>query len=344
MLKKGLSSRDKGFSLVELVVVIFILFLLSIIAVLRLYSAVEASQKNTDRANLRILNGVTSLYSILNPPGGEDIFHGIGDDTGRMQVLVDAGFLDSILEETHPDSAFTWSVGGQFWWIDGDFPQVAAGSISSYDFSNISDQDFRDNFKIWSPVSRDWAVNEDGLSPLGNGEHRVFLGAPLDEYSIKVSAALGEGRDSNPRGGYGIMFETSLDDNNRDTGYILQFDRGYGGGELVIRERSPDFSNDAQENTSPLFRFSDRDKLPGSQDDPDWWSGEREIELKVSNLAGGVGTNNKKLEVYIDGVFMFEWEFQSDIQDPSHNHTGLRTWHEGAGTYFKELEISNTGN
>jgi len=204
-----------------------------------------------------------------------------------------------------------------------------------YDFSNITLEDFESDFII---AVNDWIFEEDGLSPSSNGESRVFLVNPREEYVVRGTVELGQSDRNPPRGGYGIMFETYLDDNNRDTGFILQFDRGFANGELIIRHRSPRYGGDAQESSAPVFRFNDRDKIPSRHDEPEWWSKEHVIELQVKSIKG-TEPGKKVLKVNIDGKHMFDWEFKTEIVDPSLNHTGLRTWHEGSNTIFKALMV-----
>lgn len=54
----------------------------------------------------------------------------------------------------------------------------------------------------------------------------------------------------------------STDVNSR---YILQFDRGFGGGELIIRPWDNNVEGGA------VYRHNDRDVIPHKNSDPDWW-------------------------------------------------------------------------
>ena len=47
------------------------------------------------------------------------------------------------------------------------------------------------------------------------------------------------------------FFETTLDNSNKDTGYVLQFDRGYASGEVIIRSRA-----NGNEVANPVYRYN----------------------------------------------------------------------------------------
>ncbi len=67
----------------------------------------------------------------------------------------------------------------------------------------------------------------------------MFIPNERDEYTITTEAVL----DTGSGHGYGIMFDTTVDhglDSNQydDDGYCLQFDRGYGNGEIIITRKN----------------------------------------------------------------------------------------------------------
>ncbi|MCF8088251.1 MAG: hypothetical protein K9L23_09335, partial [Desulfotignum sp.] len=144
------------------------------------------------------------------------------------------------------------------------------------------------------------------------------------DYAISATAQL----DSGGSGGYGIFFDAVVDETGAvSSGYILQFDRGYGRGELVIRP----WNDDAEGN--PVYRFSDRDVIPEKNVDPDWWTGEKNIRLAVTETDAG----EKNLAVYMDDELIFDdFTFEGNEGE---TYTGMRGW-AGASTSFSDLEIS----
>ncbi len=205
---------------------------------------------------------------------------------------------------------------------------------------NITQEEFDAAFIV---KQNSWKVGEDaaGLSPEKGGEGRIFLPNNYLNYFVKVVAALNESTlnsEGQPRndGGYSVMFETALDSNNNDAGFALQFDRGYGNGEIVIRSREIKPNSKELPQTyenSPLVRYKD---LPNKNDDPEWWAKEHQLELQVSGLEdANENGHNKSLSVYLDDEHLFDWTFKSEIEDVDDNHVGLRVWHESA----KNVEI-----
>lgn len=306
-----------GFSVLELLVVMAIIALLLAIALPRVGSAREQAQRNTDLANVRTLNGVTWLYSREHPVSYASTF---GDPDGaHMDALVGAGYLREPIEAQHPDHEILWSVDHQRWYIDGSHLQAPAPGASSYDFTVMSQGEFDDDFLVGDGT---WSVDETGLRASGGGPPRAFAGNPWEQYEVTVTAALGDGTG----GGYGVFFETVLDGDGRDTGYILQFDRGYAGGRLLVRPRV-----DSSEQ-GPVHIHD-----PGKDDS--WWDQERQLQLRVT-VPDPSAPDTKLLSVSVDGEHMFEWSFTSAVADPGTNHTGFRVW-GGAltNTRFKELEV-----
>jgi hypothetical protein len=210
---------------------------------------------------------------------------------------------------------------------------------------NVAQEDFDKTFIV---KQNNWEVTEDGsgLSPERGGDGRIFIANEYLNYFVKVFAALNESTlnsEGLPRndGGYGVMFETGLDENNNDFGFALQFDRGYGNGEIIIREREirPNSQGNPQTyENSPLYRFRD---LPNKNDDPEWWKKEHQLMLEVKTLdSENEAGHNKSLSVSLDEEHLFDWTFRSDIENREDNHVGLRVWHESAkNVEFIGLEI-----
>lgn len=220
------------------------------------------------------------------------------------------------------------------------------GNSAKFNLSqNVTQEDFDETFIV---RHSNWEVAEDGsgLSPSRGGEGRIFIANDYLNYFVKTFAALNESTlnsEGLPRndGGYGIMFETGLDKNNNDYGFSLQFDRGYGNGEIIIREREirPNSQGNPQTyENSPLYRFRD---LPNKIDDPEWWKKDHQLLLEVTTLdSENEAGHNKSLSVSLDEEHLFDWTFRSDIENREDNHVGLRVWHESAkNVEFIGLEI-----
>jgi hypothetical protein len=200
---------------------------------------------------------------------------------------------------------------------------------------NVSQEEFDTEFIV---KQGSWKIDEDGsgLSLEKGGEGRIFVPNNYPNYFVTVVAALNESTlnsEGQPRndGGYAVMFETKLDSNNNDAGFALQFDRGYGNGEIVIRNREIKPNSKELPQTyenSPLFRYKD---LPNKNDDAEWWAKEHQLDLQVSVLEGeNEKGHNKNLSVFLDDQHLFDFTFESELEEIDENHVGLRVWHESS--------------
>ncbi len=144
-------------------------------------------------------------------------------------------------------------------------------------------------------------------------------------------------------GGFGIFFDSAVTNLNAvsDTGFVLQFDRAYATGEITIRPRS----NGSE--LSPVFRFpvgfdssGNFVTSGGTKDNTNpWWTEVHDIRIVIARHTHV--TNNKSISVYVDGVFLFTYYYQSSNMGSQTNssYTGFRTW-GGVRTEFYYLRIT----
>jgi hypothetical protein len=241
----------------------------------------------------------------------DDIFDGITEDEERMNALVDNECLASVVTPQLEDESFYWYVDSQLWLYS--LYQVAEVGAAVYDFSEFNLADYTKT-GTWN-TSGDSIYSSWGL---------LFIPNNNEEYTITTSAKLNEGDG----GGYGILFETSLNSENKDTGYVLQFDRGLNA--IVIRPRT----ESSEKSTIVAVNHSDNALIPDSKND-DWWSETHDVKLQVTKVDG---TDDKKaVTVWIDGTEVLT-SFQVDAAtNAENNFTGLRSW--TTGTSYNGLTI-----
>jgi prepilin-type N-terminal cleavage/methylation domain-containing protein len=159
------------------------------------------------------------------------------------------------------------------------------------------------------------------------GSNRIFMANTFSDgdYAVSTTAQL----DPGTTGGYGVFFDAVVDENGVvSSGYVLQFDRGYAGGELVIRP----WDNN-REGSPPLYQVNDRNVIPHKNDDPDWWTKEKNIRMEVTDAGDG----QKTLAVYMDNQLVFnDFTFEGNS---GQTYTGLRGWHQD-DTTFSNLDIA----
>ncbi len=325
--------KRAGFTLVELMVVVAVIGILVAIAVPQYVSSTEAARIRTDMANVRILNGVTVHYAVANNISGQDIFIGLNNDSERIGQLVSQGFLAEEPQPQQKDTSFAWNIESQRWQFSGLI--TADDPLTRYIFSKMNESDFI--YNTWGGGGGfTWSINETGLQVTGtNNNDQIFFGNNKSYYTLVTKFRLNE--NSGEVGGLGIFFETTLNSasQNRDTGYILQFDRGFS--EIVLRKRVNGSESSAQ-GGELLFRIGNRststiknESIP-YRADSSWWESEKNIVLTVSDS----GTPGKKnLTVLLDGsVLVSNFLIDSEIE-PEYNHTGFRAWNNQPATIYE---------
>lgn len=311
-------KRTKGFTLVEVIVVIVIIAILAAILIPSLTRYIDMSREKTDLGQLGLLNRVTQAYRIETSSADPFIVKANNSDI-LMGLLISDKFLSQPLEAKLPGAEFKWSHGDEQWvYIKAD------KTVTTLILSGEKLEDYR--------KTGTWELTNNGF---GSAEGLLFIPNNEDYYTITSKATLGS--TNNHQGGYGILFETTLNPENKDTGYILQFDRGYEGGEIIIRKRTSGLEG------NPIIRIKDNPSASGIERHysevpkskrATWWTESHEVTIDVSS-SDKLG--KKSLSVVIDGVKVIE-SFDIDANtEAGDKFTGFRSWH--ARTDYKSITI-----
>lgn len=106
---------QKGFTLLELLLVISIIGIFAAIALPRLGGVPEKAKMAVDQTALRNINYATTLYSISNKIVNGDIFEAFNTDKQRMKELVNKSFLDQPAKPESAGAKFIWLKDEQIW-------------------------------------------------------------------------------------------------------------------------------------------------------------------------------------------------------------------------------------
>jgi prepilin-type N-terminal cleavage/methylation domain-containing protein len=314
---------NKGLTLVELLIVIVVIGIIGGFTGVSVTNIVHNTRVKVDSRNVDTLNSVTANYANWNMITSSDIFAGLSTDEERMQVLISEGALSKTVEAQQNGASFEWDVTEQRWTlVGGEYIALDGVSNQTIDFSETTIQLLEDDGTRSIDID-DWTIVEDGLINDIN-ETRLFIPVGDNEYTITVNATLSNNNNS---GGYGIFFDTILenDDETRDTGFILQFDRGMGSGEIIVRPRE----GGSESNAVERYRSNELDFIPSKYDDPDWWSSTHEIEIVVEIL----NESTNQATFFIDGNKLGEFQYNTDHLDGSQLYTGFRGWNSNPTTF-----------
>lgn len=321
-MKLGDLMNNKGVTLAELLIVIVVMGIIAAITAVSVSNIVGDSKIKVDTFNLSTLNIVTERYSYDNVPVNNDIFNRFSTNDERISELKVKGYIEGSVKPQQSGAYFDWDVDNQQWVLVGGevISSIVIDSID-YDFSEKTGDDFSDlNTKS---INHDkWELDENGDLVNQSGQTNLFIPISKNEYTMEVDASLSEGTS----GGYGIFFDTILrkDNPKKDDGLILQFDRGYGSGAIIVRPRSNG------NESSPIFvlKESQSDLIPSKYADPSWWTSEHTIKIDVTNIS----VDERNAKFYIDGNFIGEMTYDNKIAGET-VYTGFRGWSTSPTTY-----------
>lgn len=297
-----------------------------------------------DNINLKTLNKATGIYAGLENITTKDIFNGITEDEERMTILKDFDLIEKMAIPKQQNVKFMWVIDDQRWKLEPDFdisiteptpepkPDPERNSVAYGDGNgNTNINELLDPANDDSVLSGNWIKDEStgGVKAKNPAfQPSLFVKNNNEEYSITSKAALSG--TLSLLGGYGIFFESSLDNNSRETGYSLHFNKEKKAIMLVTRNKGEEVERKVLADAS-----TDPSIIKSSRYD-DFWTNSNEIKLDVTkDPAGG---NKKQLKVSINGQQLKNsFDFESTLS-PEDNQTGFRTWGTD-NTVFTDLKI-----
>jgi len=156
--------------LVELMLVVVIIGILVMIAIPRISTSVQAAKLNTDKANVRILNGATAAYRTQNSSEYVSVFMTAADDEAKIQTLVDSEYILEMIETKSEDALFAWNSEQQLWYLLIDEEPVMLTQFGNT-FMDIAEGFIKvivDNYEANGRYGRTWGdyrFTDLGLEP-----------------------------------------------------------------------------------------------------------------------------------------------------------------------------------
>jgi hypothetical protein len=199
-----------------------------------------------------------------------------------------------------------------------------------YDFETMTQDEFLRSGAVSTDLAQWFTTQGEPLQTNNNNQEKfVFYPITKDEYTLTVEATLHN--ITSISGGYGVLFDTYFGDEGfrQDNGYILQFDRGYADGELIIRPRV----NGSEQNAFWREASHHNNHFPTKYEDPSWWVTMHELQIVVSNSE----TDTRTAEIYLDGVLIGSTTYPDHITNQQ-QYVGLRIW-GGSDVDFHTLRV-----
>lgn len=198
---------NKGFTLIELILVIAILSVLASVAVPNFIGISNKAKVVADNANIEMLNSVTSCYGIAKTYNSGDIFSSLTTDEDRMQELINDKLLTEPVVLQQDNATPSWDISSQKWVIHivSDSTSTSTTISSSNSTSNSSSYYISSNS---SSITSTTSSSEISTSSNASSESTSSSPIPvtidvesitLNQTTMTLAATTGGGMNDGPK-------------------------------------------------------------------------------------------------------------------------------------------------
>lgn len=191
-------NNNKGFTLIELIVVIAVLSVLSLMIIPSVINTIESANESVDIAHVRQLNFATQVYRHTENIPDENLLVNFSSDDLRQEYLVDNGYLPKRIEARSSQYDIEWNSQLKLW-IYTKF-EVSTVQQAQYFFPTLTNMNiFNKGADSGNNVS-DWNLTNTGLV---GSQGSVFLDNSNSSYTIETTGRL---NNTSANGGFGFTW------------------------------------------------------------------------------------------------------------------------------------------
>ena len=156
--------------IIDLIVLMVAFVVLALVVLPGVDSLMADTRSAVDTASLSVLNQATTMYRLMNGVTSDDAFAGCVTNEARMQILVEAQFLEAVPAPQQSDAAFQWDKNEQAWvlYVQGEAASITALGSTFTEISSALIQLELDRKSETGSFGRSWgsyAYTDLGLIP-----------------------------------------------------------------------------------------------------------------------------------------------------------------------------------
>lgn len=120
---------NKGFTLLETILVISIIAIVSVVVTPNILNSIEETRRTADTYTLRVLNNATEMLEITHESDYILFNNSNTSDLSRMISLTESGYLTTQPEPKQNDKNFHWNIENKKWEIQSDDYTIESSDV-----------------------------------------------------------------------------------------------------------------------------------------------------------------------------------------------------------------------
>ncbi|AIO18014.1 hypothetical protein KQ51_00110 [Candidatus Izimaplasma bacterium HR1] len=291
--------KNKGFTMIELLIVIVVMGIIAGFSVLTVSEVIHASQEKADINNLNTLNVATENYIMFEEANSTDAFEGINSDLDRITKLLTEGYIDIRVTPQQDTATFGWNTIDQEWqlFVDGN---PYSEETSGYNFGDITiDDAINDGMYVYQENNITYDEDE-GRLVFDPKKGKTLKSTSADEYSFTVRWSTENLNDARILFLFDYHDDTDLD---KGEGFSILFRKNTNFVRLHTLTNGTKFSN-------PItFNYASSGIIPNYTVDDSWYGEVHTTKLVITR----VNSTTKNVAIHVDGVYLTDFNYTQSV-------------------------------